>query len=156
MSMKINLRTAIATPLANWIAPLLVGLSLLVTASISGAEPEPTAVGFEKKLDSQLTLALKQTRGQPPFDRPTSLEPNIPIKDGDRVLVDIEGSVSKQLLDQVRVVGGQLVSSSTTVTTVRAMIPLQQLESLARRPDVKSIAPAQLAVTSKVIAPPAK
>jgi hypothetical protein len=102
------------------------------------------------KLDGQIILALKKSRGQPPFDQPTSLEPDIPIKDGNRVLVDIEGSVSKALLDQVTLSGGAVPNGSTTTTTLRALVPLSQLEALASRADVKSIAPAQLSVTSQV------
>jgi hypothetical protein len=102
------------------------------------------------KLDGQIVLALKKSRGQPPFDKPTSLEPDIPIKDGDRVLVDIEGSVSKALLDHVTLSGGTVPSGSTTTTTLRAMVPLSQLEALASRADVKSIAPATLSVTSQI------
>ena len=102
------------------------------------------------KLDGQIVLALKKSRGQPPFDKPTSLEPAIPIKDGDRVLVDIEGSVSKALLDQVTLSGGSLPTDSTTATTLRAMVPLSQLEALASRADVKSIAPAKPSVTLQI------
>ena len=102
------------------------------------------------KLDGQIVLALKKSRAQPPFDKPTSLEPDIPIKDGDRVLVDIEGSVSKVLLDQVTLSGGTVPSGSTTTTTLRAMVPLSQVEALASRTDVQSIAPAQLSVTSQI------
>jgi len=102
------------------------------------------------KLDGQIVLALKKSRGQPPFDKPTSLEPDIPIKDGDRVLVDIEGSVSKALRDHVTLSGGTVPSGSTTTTTLRAMVPLSQLEALASRADVKSIAPATLSVTSQI------
>lgn len=102
------------------------------------------------KLDGQIVLALKKSRGQPPFDKPTSLEPDIPIKDGDRVLVDIKGSVSKALLDQVTLSGGALPSGSTTTTTLRAMVPLSQLEALAGRADVNFISPAKPAVISKV------
>src|SRR6202045_5240075 len=72
------------------------------------------------KLEGQIVLALKKSRGQPPFDKPTSLEPDIPIKDGDRVLVDIEGSVSKALRDQVTLSGGTVPNGSTTTTTLRA------------------------------------
>jgi hypothetical protein len=102
------------------------------------------------KLESQIILALKKSRQQPPFDKPTSLEPAIPIKDGDRVLVDIEGSVSKALLDQVILSGGTVPNASTTTTTLRAMVPLSQLEALASRADVKSIVPAKLSVTSQI------
>src|SRR6266446_5024972 len=106
--------------------------------------------GAAAKLDGKIVLALKKSRGQPPFDKPTSLEPAIPIKDGDRVLVDIEGSVSKALLDQVTLSGGSLPTDSTTATTLRAMVPLSQLEALASRADVKSIAPAKPSVTLQI------
>jgi hypothetical protein len=102
------------------------------------------------KLDGQIILALKKSRGEPPFDKTTSLEPGIPIKDGDRVLVDIEGSVSRALVDQVALTGGTFPNGSANTTTLRAMVPLSQLEALAARSDVNSIAPAKLSVTSKI------
>jgi len=102
------------------------------------------------KLDGQIILALKKSRGQPPFDKATSLEPDIPIKDGDRVLVDVDASVSKGLLNQVALSGGVVVNGSPTATTFRAMVPLSQLESLASRGDVNFISPAKLSVTFEV------
>src|SRR5204862_6852989 len=102
------------------------------------------------KLDGQIVLALKKSRGQPPFDKPTSLEPAIPIKDGDRVLVDIEGSVSKALLNQVKLRGGALPGSAPSNNVLRAMVPLSQLETLALRGDVKFISPAKVSVTTGV------
>ena len=103
-----------------------------------------------KKLDPQIVLALKQSRGQPPFDKPTSLEPDIPIKDGGRVLVDMGASVSPQLLNQVALVGGQVINGSVTATAFRAMVPLLQLETLAGRADVNFISPARPTITSEV------
>src|SRR4029077_3176145 len=102
------------------------------------------------KLDGQLLLALRKSRGEPPFDQPTSLEPTIPVMDGDRVLVDIEGSVSQTLLDQVKVIGGALPDSSPSNTVLRAMVPVSQLETLASRADVKSILPAKVSVTTRI------
>jgi hypothetical protein len=107
----------------------------------------PTA---KAKLDGQLLLALRQNRREPPFDRPTTLKPEIPVEDGDRVLVDIEGSVSKALADQVTLGGGALPASSASSTTLRALVPLSQLETLALRPDVKSISAAKLSVTTRL------
>jgi hypothetical protein len=101
------------------------------------------------KLDGQLLLALRKNRGEPPFDKPTTLEPEIPIKDAGRVLVDIEGSISKALRDQVILGGGALPDSSASSTVLRAMVPLSQLEPLAIRPDVKSISPTKLSVTTR-------
>jgi len=106
----------------------------------------PTA---KAKLDGQLLLALRKSRREPPFDRPTTLEPAIPVQDGDRVLVDIEGSISKSLVDQVTLGGGALPDSASSSTTLRALIPLSQLEALATRADVKSISPAKPSVTTR-------
>jgi hypothetical protein len=102
------------------------------------------------KLDGQLLLALRKTRGEPPFDKPTTLEPAIPVKDGDRVLVDIEGSISKALVDQVTLMGGALPDSSPSSTILRAMVPLSQLETLASRADVNAISPAKVSVTTRI------
>lgn len=102
------------------------------------------------KLDDQLLLALRKARGEAPFDKPTSLQPDIPISQGDRVLVDIEGTISKALQDQVTLAGGAFPANSTTGTMLRALVPLSQLETLALRPDVISISPAKLSVTQSI------
>ena len=120
----------------------------LVLLWTSGEELIPAAA--LQKLDAQIVLALKKSRGQAPFDKPTSLEPNIPVKDGTRILVDIQGRVSRELLNQAAVAGGQVVKGSETVTAFRVMIPLSQIVGLAGRSDVTSISPARLSVTSKV------
>src|SRR5262249_46224051 len=114
----------------------------LVLLWTTGDEVVPQAA--KDKLDGQLLLELRKSRGEPPFDKPTTLEPDIPIKDGDRVLVDIEGSVSKGLLSQVTLGGGTLPQSSPSITMLRAMVPLSQLETLASRTDVRSISTAKL------------
>jgi hypothetical protein len=111
---------------------------------------ELVAPAARSKLDGQLLLALRKNRREPPFDRPTKLEPAIPVKDGDRVLVDIEGSVSKALLNQVTLGGGTLPDSSPSSTTARAMVPLSQLQTLAVRGDVKFISPAKVSVTTRI------
>jgi hypothetical protein len=120
----------------------------LVLLWTTGDELVPPAA--KAKLDGQLLLALRKSRREPPFDKPTSLEPAIPIKDGDRVLVDIQGSVSKALLDQVTLSGGTLPDNSGSTTMLRAMVPLSQLETLASRPDVQSISPAKVSVTTRI------
>src|SRR5205823_11192344 len=101
-----------------------------------------------KKLDSQIVLALKQNRGEPPFDKPTSLQPDIPMRDGDRLLVDLDVTVSEGLLDQIALIGGKVASSPDSTHIIRAMIPLAQVEALAGRADVKSISPAIVTVKS--------
>src|SRR5215468_1001299 len=114
----------------------------------TGPDSAPPAI--VRKLDPQLLLALKKSRGQAPFDKPTTLEPDIAGQDGTRVLVDVEASVSKELLSHVALVGGQVIDGSATATTFRAMVPLSQLETLAGRLDIKFISVARPTITSGI------
>ncbi len=124
---------------------LLAALALLAlsTTPSTASDKKSVPASTLKKLDTQLVLALKQSRGEPPFDKPRALEPNIPVKHNGRVLVDMKATVSPGLLHQIVLVGGWVDNSSATTTTFRAMVPFSQLEALAARPDVKFIFPAQ-------------
>jgi hypothetical protein len=102
------------------------------------------------KLDAQIVLALKQSRGQPPFDKPTSLQPDIPIRDGASALVDVHATISADLVTHITLIGGKVAQSPDSAHIIRAMIPLSQLEALSWRADVKSISPAKLSVTSGI------
>ena len=94
-------------------------------------------------------LVVKQSRGEPPFDRPTTVEPDV-YKFGGRVLVEIEGSISRELSDQIASLGGQLVIGWGTATTFRAWVPFAQLETLAARADIKSISAARPTITHRL------
>ena len=118
-----------------------------------GGEESLSAADLSK-LDAQIVLALKKSRGESPFDKPTSMEPNIPIKDGSSVLVDLDASISKELLDEITLVGGTVVKSPDPANIIRAMVPLSQLETLAGRADVTSISPARPSITSGIKASP--
>lgn len=144
----------------------LAGAALaLLWSSIHAAEPpsllaqairEPAAasVSVESKLDPQLVLALKQTRGEPPYDKASPAggqpQPDIPVRDASGVLVDVSGAVSSDLLEGITKAGGRLAPSPDPSNVARAMIPLGALEALARRADVRSIAPARLERISRI------
>ena len=136
-----------------WIAALLLaGSAMAQVASNNAAIPtESLPAATLKKLHPQIMLALKQVRREPPFDKPTSLQPDIPIRDGDRVLVDVDGTVSESLSNQIALVGGQVATSPDSTHIIRAMVPLAQVEALAGRADIQSISPAQLTVTRRII-----
>ncbi len=105
----------------------------------------------DKKLDDQLRLALKQARGQAPFDKgTTTIQPDIPGNLPEGVLVDIQASpTSQQLLDQISETG-KVIDGSVTPTMVQAVVPVSELESLAGRDDVQSISPAKPAIISRL------
>jgi len=135
------------------VAGLLIddGAAEAQTASNSAAgatESLPTST--LKKLDPQIVLALKQRRGEPPLDKPTSLQPDITMRDGARVLVDLDVTASEGLLNQIALIGGKVASSPDPTHIIRAMVPLAQVEALAGRADVKSISPAIVTVKSVI------
>jgi hypothetical protein len=101
------------------------------------------------KLDDQLVLAVKQSRGDPPFDKPTTLRPHIFQYRG-RVLVEIEGSLSSELSDQIASLGGQVINNWGMATNFRAWVPSSQLETLAGRADITLMSPARPSVTKRI------
>jgi len=102
------------------------------------------------KLDDQLRLGLKKARGQAPFDKPTTLEPDIPGNLPEGVMVDIQGSISQHLLDRISAVGGKVLDGSVTATTLEAVVPASELEQLAARGDVRFIATARPTINSQL------
>ena len=102
----------------------------------------------QKKLDSHIVLALKKSRGEPPFDKPTQLEPDLLIEADGRVLVDLNATVSKELLARIESDGGRVINSFEAARAIRALVPLARMEPLASRADVKFIAPAAQATTN--------
>ena len=102
----------------------------------------------QQKLDSHLVMALKKSRGEPPFDKPTTFDPDLAVDAAGQVTVDIKAAVTPALLGQISASGGQVLSSFEAMKAVRARVPLAQVESLAALPEVTFIAPAAQASTN--------
>jgi hypothetical protein len=101
------------------------------------------------KIDNPLLLALKKARGQAPFDRATSLRPE-DFEKGERVLVDIKGSISNELANQVVRLGGEVISGWQTATTLRAWVPFTQLEAVANLAGIQSLSAARPSITHRL------
>src|ERR1700738_3880088 len=83
-----------------------VAVLALSTAQLTAGDEKPTVPASTRgKLDKHLVLGVKKSRGESPFDKPTTLQPDVYQSNG-RVLVEIEGSASKELSDQVTALGG--------------------------------------------------
>ena len=109
----------------------------------AGDEKSPVPASILNKLDDQLVLVVKKSRGE------TTLEPDV-YQFGGRVLVEIQGSISSGLVDQITSLGGQLVNGWGTATTFRAWIPFAQVETLASRADIRSVAAARVSITHRL------
>jgi hypothetical protein len=127
----------------------VAALALLTAHLTAGDARSAVPASILSKLDKHLVLVVKKSRGEPPFDRQTTLEPDV-YKFGGRVLVEIEGSISRELSDQIASLGGQLVTGWGTATTFRAWVPFAQVETLAARADIKSISAARPTITHRL------
>lgn len=124
------------------------GVSSAAAAEIADLEKEKAArTKAQEKLDSQIVLALKKGRGEPPFDKPTQVQVQVPIDAEGRVLVDIKATVSTGLLSALESLGGKVIGSYPAFGTIRASVPLEGLEKLAMRADVQSCRLAARATT---------
>jgi hypothetical protein len=127
-------------------AGMLLALS---TAQMAANDSKPLSASILNKLDNELVLVVKKSRGEAPFDRPTTQQPDV-YKLRGRVLVEIQGTFSRELSDQIANLGGQVVVGWGTTTNFRAWVPFAQLEALAGRADIRSIAAARPSVTRRI------
>jgi hypothetical protein len=146
-TMKPHCKTPVHVPARILVAAIVV--LAIWTAPITVSGKEPLAASIINKLDSQLVLVVKKSRAEAPFDKPTTLEPDV-FKFQGRVLVEIEGVFSRELSDQVASLGGQVVTGWGTTTNFRAWVPFAQLEILAARADIRSIAAARPSITHRL------
>ena len=124
---------------------LFAAVAALVLSAIqlnAGDAKPAVPAAILAKLDKDLVLVVMKSRAEAQSDAATAPQPDVYQFNG-RVLVEVEGSVSKELSDQVTSLGGQLVAGWGTATTFRVWIPFAQLETLAGRPDIKSISAAR-------------
>ena len=133
------------------LASAFAGIAVLAvwSAQTTASAKEPLRASTLSKLDNQLVLVVKKSRAEAPFDKATTLEPDV-YKFRGRVLVEIEGTFSRELSDQIASLGGQVVNDWGTTTRFRAWLPFAQVETLANRADIRSISAARPTVTRRL------
>jgi hypothetical protein len=100
----------------------------------------------QRKLATPLLYANRESRGLqmvqgfPPQQRVVN---RAGVEPDGMVVVDIRGEVSDALLQAIAGVGGRVVAALPSYGSVRARVPVRQLESLAELPEVRFITPRQ-------------
>lgn len=122
-----------------------LGATPPAAARAAGDEKE-SRTHAQRKLDSQLLYALYERRGE--RARRGTPKSDVEVDARGRVFVDIRARVSKRLLARVRRLGGEVVSSSEPYNSILARFPLERLETLAAREDVRFVGPAPRATTN--------
>jgi len=110
------------------------------------ADEKASRTVAQKKIDSQLLYALKQKRGETKGVPTGRIDLEFDKKG--RALVDITANVTTELKSQIQKLGGAVVSDDARYHTIRAKLALEKLESLAKRHDVRFIAPAAQAMNN--------
>ena len=103
----------------------------------------------QRKMSSQLVHAVKLRRGDPLMRSLPELRSNVRIAADDTTLVDIKAVVTSELLETIMLLGGTVINSYAEYDAIRARLPLDAMEALARENDVQYIQPAVKAFLRK-------
>ena len=100
-------------------------------------------------MDSQLVHAVKHHRGQVFAAGAPNVQIDVKMESDGRVLVDIDAEVTPAVLSSIVSGGGTVVSSFPEYRAIRALVTLEQMETLAGLSDVKYIHRASQFYTNK-------
>src|ERR1051326_7991459 len=111
-------------------------LSDSVLQQIQALEDEKSSrTEAQNKLDSQFIYALNEKKSGLALSSAPQLKADVQILGNNEVLVDITATVSDDLVGQIKVLGGLVLGRYDQFDSIRALMPLDGLESLASRSD---------------------
>jgi hypothetical protein len=99
----------------------------------------------QQKLDSQLIFAARLKATGVVHPAASKLRPSLTAETDGRIKVEIKGTVTPELLVAIQAAGGKIISSLPGYHVLQALIPVENLETIAARADVVFIRPAQKA-----------
>ena len=134
------------------VQPKPVIVQIPVPPVLTAALPEASS----KKLSAPLIKAVEVSQQPRVAGQTVPRLPDISVQDGNLVLVEIEGRITKDLIDHITGIGGRSSSLPESGKPLRAFIPMAQLGAVAERADVTAISAAEISVTDGMrAAPPA-
>ncbi len=130
------------------------------TATQSGEDISPEALAqidalirekdsrtdVQKKIDSQLIYRAKMDRGQAVADSVSTLQTDVVVDNQGKTIVDITATVTNGLVATLQANGAEIISARNN--SVRALVPLENLETIAALDEVKFVQPKQDAMTA--------
>jgi len=111
-------------------------------------EEKAKRTATQRKIDSQLLFAEKMRQGFPIAVGVTRLDVDLEKDEQGRIEVDITAMVTAELIASISGAGGRVINSFTQSQTVRAWLPLNNIEALASRAEVRFIRPADKAFSN--------
>ena len=104
----------------------------------------------QQKIDSRLLLPMKRRQGDTLFLSVPELRTAVEIDRQGMVLIDIRAEVTDDLLAFIQQLRGSVVNRVPRYDSIRARLPIDQLETLAQRKDIRFIRPAERAMLNKI------
>ncbi len=115
-------------------------------------DEKATRTPAERKISSMLLQAVREKQNIPMAQGVTLRPANVNADQNGKVSVDIKGNVTDVLLSKIQSLGGKIIYPSFTYHTVRAIVNLADVKTIAAFPQVTFI---QAAVPSKLVDKPA-
>ena len=107
----------------------------------------------QRKIDSNVLYTIRMMRGQQAAPGVTSLYTGIDLDQNNRIIVDIIADVTDTLLQQLESSGALVMAAHKDYRAIRALIPADQIETIAASPDVQFIGRKAESMVSKVTPP---
>jgi hypothetical protein len=95
------------------------------------------------KLDSRLLYTERMLLGREAAPGVAALETDTVLDQADRLLVELSAAVSRDLENRLDAVGAEVVQATPQLHALLALVPPEQLETIAGWPEVRWIAPCQ-------------
>jgi uncharacterized repeat protein (TIGR01451 family) len=93
----------------------------------------------QQKIDSNILYTIRMMSGQPAAPGFQSLYTGVDLDDTNRIVVDIVANVTPELLQQLQTTGALVMDSHPEYRAFRAIVPANQIETIAALPDVSFI-----------------
>lgn len=97
----------------------------------------------QQKINSAILYTIRYRRRDNLFKRVPDLDTFVKLTNDGKARINIQtnASITPEFLQKIQAYGAQILHTSTNYNRVQVLIPLEQVESLAQLPEVKSIKP---------------
>lgn len=100
----------------------------------------------QKKIDSQLIYQTKIDRGQAVADSVSTLQTDVVVDNQGKTTVDITATITNALVAALQAHGAEIISARNG--SIRALVPLDSVETIAALEEVRFVQPKQDAMTA--------
>jgi subtilisin-like proprotein convertase family protein len=108
-----------------------------------------TRSAAQRKISSGLLYAVKARRGERVTAIVPALRSRVPVAADGRVDVEISAQATKDLVETIEKIGGEILYGHDRSSTLRALVPADRLEALAELTAVRHIRPTSRAITHR-------